>query len=451
MSAPYVPRKSDGLTRRSLLRGLLAGSAVTVGLPPLERFFNGNGTAYAACGTLPRRFGVWMWGNGGMPERFTPVDQGPDYTLSPLLLPMAALKAKIAVITGMKVETGNPIAHWSGVGGILTGTPLITRGGEEHTFAAPTIDQIAARTLGRDTRFASLEIGVERGAQAISYNGPDSPNAPETRPAALFDRVFGGGFVAPGENPVADPRLRLRRSVLDAVAADARQLNNRLGAADRRRLDQHLSGIRDLERRVARLEESPPVLAACARPAAPLDDYPDIEGRPQFTAVAEAMADLLALAMACDQTRVFSHLLHNPVSNALFPDSPMGHHRLTHDEPGDQPEVARVMDQIMNHLAHFLGRLDAVDEGEGTLLDHCAVMCTTDVSFGRTHSLEDFPVLVAGGACGRIKTGFHYRSPALDNASKVGLSLLRAVGVSAASFGGGPGLATEGLSAIEVT
>ncbi len=439
-----------GLTRRTLLRGLLGSAAVTVGLPPLERFFNESGTAYAAtCEALPRRFGLFFWANGSLPEFWVPPDTGAGFTLPPLLEPMAALREKISVVSGTKVLTGNPVAHWSGAGGFLTGAPLITRGGEEYTFAAPTLDQVIANEVGSATRFRSLEVGIERGQPPISYSGPDAGNPSETSPAALFDRVFGGGFVAPGEQVEADPKLRLRRSVLDAVMGDAARLKARLGAGDQRRLDQHLTGIRDLERRIARLQEAPPDLAACVRPEAPLAAYPDEAGRPQLQAINRAMADLMALTLACDQTRVFSYQFHRPVSNALFPGASMGHHQLTHDEAGSQPEVKAILLQIMGELSYLLGALDAVQEGDGTLLDHMVVLATSDCSRGRTHTLEDYPILLAGSCCGELRTGVHYRSPSSENASRVPMTLARAMGLRPLTFGAAEGEVSEGLSAIE--
>lgn len=425
---------AGGLTRRSLLRGLLGGAAITVGLPPLERFFNESGTAWAAgCEALPRRFGTFFWANGTLPEFWIPTDEGPGFTLPPLLEPFAPLRAKISLVTGTKVLTGNPVAHWSGVGGFLTGRPLITRGGEEYTFAGPTLDQVIAAEVGGETRFRSLQVAVERGQAPISYAGPDAGNPPEASPAELFNRLFGGGFVAPGEDAAPDPKLALRRSVLDAVMGDVASLKPKLGAADARRLDQHLTGIRELERRIARLQEAPPDLAACVRPAA----------------VNRAMADLTAMALACDQSRVFTYQFHQPVSNALFPEAEMGHHRMTHDEAGSQPGVKAILTQIMSEFAYLLQALDAVQEGDGTLLDHMVVLGTSDCARGRTHGLEDFPILLAGGCCGELRTGVHYRSPSLENASRVPLSLARAMGLRPAAFGGDEGEAREGLSAIE--
>lgn len=438
------------ITRRTALRGLLGGAAVSIGLPPLERFFNGNGDAHAAdCAPLPQRFGLFFWGNGVHPEAWIPPDVGPGFTPSAILEPFAALRDKISIVSGTKVLTGNPIAHWSGVSGVLCGAPLEVRG-DEHRFRAPTIDQLIAREIGGQTRFRSIETGNDRLGDPVSQAGPDAPIPFEASPARFFERLFGGSFTAPGEAPIIDPRLDLRKSVLDAVKGDANRLKMRLGAADAARLDKHLTGIRELEQRIALLQANPPDLAACMRPAAPPGEVPDIDGRPQTAITNRLFADLVAMALACDQTRVFSHVGSSPLSHILYPGASDDHHRLTHDEQGGQPQVRQIIMQLMNDFAYFLNALDAIEEGDGTLLDHTVILGTTDCAYGQTHSVEEYPILLAGSACGRIKTGVHYRSAAAESVSHVGLSLVRAMGIQARAFGLDVGEVTEGLSAIEV-
>ncbi len=270
----------------------------------------------------------------------------------------------------------------------------------------------------------------------------------QTSPAALFARIFGGGFQLPGSEPIVDPKLGLRRSILDAVAADISKIKTVAGTNDRQRLDSHLEGVRSIERRLARLEEDPPNLAACRMPDAPLADYPDIEGRPQLQEKNAIFSDIVAMALACDQTRVFSNMLSYPVTNILFEGAPSGHHQLTHDEPDPQPEVHRIVLQCVAAYARQVEALANIAEGAGTLLDSCALLGTSDVSLGKTHALDEFPLLIAGSCGGRLKQGIHYRSAA-ENTSHVMLSLVRAVGINAPSFGAEGGYVTTGLSDIE--
>ncbi len=439
------------LNRRTLLRGMLAGSAVAVGLPTLELFLNGNGDALASGGGFPQRFGWWFWGNGVHGDLWVPEGTGEQWKLSPELLPLESVKDDITVVSGLKVYTPNEVPHGTGPAGILTGGRLGVAGGDfdNSTFGAASLDQLIANEIGSATRYRSIEVAVQRSNDSLSFTGPGQSNPPEYSPKALFSRIFGAGFVAPGEDPIIDPKLALRRSVLDAVGEDAKQLKKQLGASDRQRIDQHFASVRTLERQIAKLEEDPPNLASCQRPEAPLDDYPDIEGRPQLSEVSRVMSDLLALAMACDLTRVFSFQFSRPVSNLLFPGASAGHHQLTHDELGDQPQVQAIVRQIVSEFAYFVEALRKIPEGDETLLDHSVTLGFTDCSFGKSHAVDEYPLLLAGSACGALRRGYHYRSPAAENASKLGFTLLRTMGVATTEFGSDEGYVTEGLDDIE--
>jgi hypothetical protein len=440
-------RRSAPLSRRTVLRGLLGAAGVSVALPALEVMLNSNGTALATGSPLPRRFGLFFWGNGSIPAAWMPEGVGPGWTPSPILQRLASITHLVSPITGFDLRVPNAVPHDSGSAGILSGAAL--RGeGDTYTFAQATIDQVIAAEIGGDTRFRSIEIGV-RGTRGQSFNGPFNQNPPETSPIALFNRLFGDDFRQAGDDLPPDPRLALRRSVLDAVTDDIAALQQRVSVTDRARLDQHLTSVRELELRIARLEEDPPDLAACERPLPPLDAYPDVEGRPQLDAIHAAMIDLIAMSIACDQTRVFSEFYTDPVSDVLFPGASAGHHQLTHDEPGDQPECVDITAMCVGAYGDLVARLAEIPEGDGTILDRCLVLGTTDVSYGRTHALDDFPILVAGSADGRVRQGEHLRSEG-DNASKVLLSIVRAMGITAPSFGAGDALATDGFSDWEL-
>ncbi len=230
--------------------------------------------------------------------------------------------------------------------------------------------------------------------------------------------------------------------------ADARTLRKRLGVVDTRRLDQHFNAIRDLERRIARLQEDPPRLDACRRPEPPAP-VPDVEGRPQMSERSRVVSDLVAMAFACDQTRVLSYWHSDPLSDVLYAHATAGHHQLTHDEPAPQDQVHEIVVSVVSDFAYLVEALQAIPEGDATLLDNTVLLGTTDVSYGRTHQIDEFPIILAGRACGALKTGFHYRSETLENTSTVPLSLLRALDVPVAEFGVDAGRVTSGLSAIE--
>jgi len=428
----------------------MATGAVAIGLPALEVFLSPNGDALADGSGFPSRFGWWFFGNGVHANRWVPAGNGPTWELSPQLAPLAAVKSEVSVVSGLRVDLPNSIPHGSGPAGILYGGPLLNVGDsfDNSVFGGPTLDQVVAQAYGDATRFRSLEVGVERTTQTLSYSAPGAANPPETSPFALFQRLFGPGFVEPGSSPILDPKVGLRRSVLDVVSDDAKRLEQRVSASDRTRLEQHYDGIRALEQQLAKLEQDPPNLAACKKPGQPLEDYPDQEGRPQMSAIHRVMADMLTMALACDSTRVCSLLFSKPVSNVLYPGAPSGHHQLTHDEAGEQPEVHKIILQIVEEYAYFVNALRAVPEGDGTLLDHTVLLGFSDCSFGKSHAIDNYPLLVAGGGNGALKKGVHYHAPAPESASKLGFTLLRALGIPVTSFGSGNGLVTEGIAEL---
>jgi hypothetical protein len=430
------------LDRRTMLRGLLGGAAVSIALPPLEAMMNRSGTAWAGGDAFPKRFGVFFWGNGVLPDRWVPAAEGASWAPSPILMPLSALREHLTVVTGTRVATLNTVPHGSGPAGFLSGDNMVN-----GAFTRPSLDQLIARAVGSETRLRSLETAVQQTSTSLSYADGGQRNPSENDPRALFNRLFGEGFRAPGEMGMADPRLSLRRSVLDAVVAQGATLRNRLGTTDQRRLDQHLESVRGIERQLQRLEENPPNLAACRRPMMPPESVPDLLGRPDMVTRSRLMSELITMALACDITRVFSHLYSESVNNVLYPDARAGHHQLTHDEPGEQPQVFAILQRIMTDLAAFLDGLRRIPEGDGTLLDHTLVLCMSDCSFGRTHSLDEYPILLAGGRSAGLRRGVHLRARG-ENASKVSYSILQMMGVRAAEFGVGNGRVTDGLGGL---
>jgi hypothetical protein len=440
---------ANRLSRRRFLRGVLGGMTAAVALPWLEATSGRVGSLMADSGAFPTRFGLFFWGNGVVPSAWIPTATGRDYELSYLLEPIAAIKDKCTLVSGTALKVPNIEPHWSGASGFLTGKPLLFKPSGGHTMPDATVDQIVAQAIGNDTRFRSIEFGARPG-EGLSFNGPDNPNPPEASPFQLFNRVFGPDFREPGSSAEPDPSLRFRQSVLDLVTEDITRFERGLGASDRARLDQHLTSVREIETRLARLAENPANLEACRRPETPLEEYPDRDGRPQLVELNRAMCDIVALALACDQTRVFSNYITSPLNNLLLATASGGHHQLTHDEPGDQPMVQAVVRQIMGEFTYFVQSLNAIPEGDGTLLDHTMLLATTEISYGRTHALDEFPILIAGSAGGRLVQGTHIRSTIAANTNSVTLSLMRAVGVLQQGFGEDDSYTEDGFSELEV-
>ena len=459
--------------RRTVLRGLFAGSAVSVGLPALEAMLNGNGTAYAQGGApLPRRLGIFFWGNGVRLKFWTPATS-PTWQLTPSLMPLAAVKDYVNVVSGMDIKIPRARVHHTGVIGVLSGGPVVVqpRGSATYrsTFTLPSIDQVAAATLGKATRFKSLELGVSRRLRKdegvtptiLSHNGPNSGNPPIFEPREVFTRLFGGGDVTPppsmGGAPMTGPgalekATAMRRSVLDAVVKDIDRLKLRVGSTDKRRLDQHLETVRAIERRLpVAMPGAPGATGSCVPGKAPPATFPNTPEGEQLEPVTVAMSELAALSLACDHTRVFSMLFSGSIGSTVFWQAGVkrGHHQLTHDEAGDQPQIQATTVFTMKMLAILLQKLKDTPEGPGNLLDSCAILATSDCAEGKVHSVKDYPILVAGRAGGHFKyPGVHHREVG-GNTTTVLFSLLRSVGVTLPEVGSSTGRATSGVSAIE--
>jgi hypothetical protein len=451
---PGLPPLRRPLPRRSFLRGAFGAATVSLGLPLLEAMLDGNGTALASGAPLPRRLGVFFWGNGIRHKFWIPAERGPRWQLSEELAPLAKVKPYLNVVTGFNVKTGNEQGHHAGTVGILSGRPMVSQphpsSAYASTFGGPSIDQVAAAVLGRHTPFRSLELGVSRQLTEnegttlmyLSHRGPDAPNPPEYDPERLFDRLFGAG-------PLATSALRqgrtLGKSVLDVVAEDARALGSALSVQDRRRMEQHLGDVRDLERRMGHRG------GRCEPPPRP-GTAPSEAGREPHEARCEQMSRLAALALSCDLTRVFSFMFSGSVGETSYWEvgEDKSHHQLTHDEEGDQPVVHAATTFVMRQLATLLETFAATPDGAGNLLDSAVILASSDTADGKEHTLEDYPIVVAGRGGGALRyPGVHHRSDKGENTSKVLLSLLRAAGLPLRRFGEKGGAVADGVREIE--
>jgi hypothetical protein len=441
------------ITRRTVLRGIACGGAVTVGLPVLESMLD----SLADGNPLPKRFGVFFWGNGVRLAKYTPATTG-AYELTQLLAPLVNVKDYVSILSGYDIKTGNQRGHHAGCVGILSGAPMLSQdpNGAPYasTFSAPSIDQLVASEIGKNTRFRSLELGISKSVTTgegttlryLSHNGPDSPNPPEYSPKALYARVFGMGFSAPGPTAAVDPRLALRRSVLSLVREDASALRARLGKNDQRRIDQHFESIRALENQISASEKTAPPPTSCSMPEA----VSDTAGDRSLTATNASMAKLLALSLACDQTRVFSYMFSGSVGGTSYPELQISgnHHSLTHDEGGEQPQVQMITGFIIQRFAALLEALKGVPEGDGNLLDRCVILASTDCSQGQPHSIDNYPILVAGGGGGAlVHPGLHIKGNK-NNASDVLLTLVQAMDLPVSELGKGGGLSKTPVLAL---
>ncbi|HKP64836.1 MAG TPA: DUF1552 domain-containing protein [Polyangiales bacterium] len=446
------------IRRRTLLRGLAYGGAVSIALPVLDCMLDSSGRALAQGMPLPKRFGVFFWGNGVRLARYTPSTTG-NYTLSETLKPLANVKDYVSVLSGYDIKTGNQRGHHAGCVGILSGAPMVSQDPKgapyASTFSAPSIDQVVAASVGKTTRFKSLEVGISKNVTTgegttlryLSHNGPDNPNPPEYSPKALYTRVFGSGFSAPdAAAPTIDPKLALRRSVLSAVREDATALRARLGKNDQQRLDQHFESIRALENQISATEKAPPPPSSCRAP----NPAVDTAGDANLTATNASMAGLVSLALACDQTRVFSYMFSGSVGGTSYPELKISgnHHTLSHDEAGDQPQVQSITTFIVQRFAALLEALKGVPEGDGNLLDRCVILASSDCTEGQPHSINNYPVLVAGGGGGAlVHPGIHIKGNKA-NTSDILLTLLQAMDLPLNEFGKDGGLSKTPVATL---
>jgi hypothetical protein len=456
------------INRRQLLGGSLAGVAVRVGLPALEVMLNQHGTAHAQGTPLPKRLVLFFWGNGRGIEaaRWTPMATGAGWAPSPQLAPLGEVKDYVNVVSGFDSKlTRSSRGHHNGCVTMLSGGDYQEQPANgspfRSTFALPSIDQVAAKELGKSTLFRSVEIGISsrviRGEGStlafVSHNGPDSGNPPELSPAALYGRLF--AKVQPASGPATDQlaqvTLELRKSVLDAVLEDLRGLEARVGTRDRERLQQHAQNVREIEKRLAAPALAP---SACAKPMAPTDPA-GASGREPLEERMQAMSRLLAMAFSCDLTRVASFLFSGSVGSTVFwqVGATQGHHQLSHEGSATQTVIDASTTFTMKQLAVLLQALKATPEGAGNLLDQSAVMATSDCSNGTSHSTRDMPIVLAGRAGGALRyPGVHHRAVAGsdNNTSRVLFSLLKGVGVPLTEVGAGGGRVTAGLPEIEM-
>ncbi len=429
-------------SRRSVLRGALRGAGVAVALPLLDMFLDNNGQALASGAPMPVRFGTWFWGCGVNQARWVPDRTGTDYDLKPELVPIAPYQDKVTVLSGFNCLLGKEanLPHWSGVMATFTGSAPFKGGMGSGSTEYPTLDTIIADAIGKSNRFRSLEVACT-GQSSVSYSmrAGSTVNPSEVDPVHLYQRIFGADFADPNASEFEpDPAVMLRQSVLSTVSDERKDLMRVAGSADRERIDQYFTSVRELEQQLGNMLKPPPPAEACVVPEKP----EGIELGPTWDVAVKShdmLSQLAVLALACNQTRVFNIALSTAASNLRRSDSPISFHELTHEEPVDlalgyQPESTFFIERSMEAFASLLAKMEAVKEGDGTLLDNCLVLATSESNFAKIHSLDSLPIMVAGKAGGKWRSGQHIAGNG-DASSRVGLTIQQALGLPAGSWG----------------
>lgn len=441
------------LSRRTILRGMFNGAAVGVAVPFLDCFLDNHGRALASGAPLPVRFGTWFWGLGVTEDRWKPTKVGADYDIGPELKPIEAYKDRISILSGFDVLLdGKPnLPHNSGGIGIRTGIAP-----SSSALPGPSFDVLIADKIGGNTRFRSLELSATRDAtNSLSGRGEGSLNPAATSPIAFYNRLFGPEFVDPNSATFKpNPQIMARQSVLSAVADQRKDLESRVGARDRERLDQYFTSLRQTEQQLALQLEKPAPLAACKIPPKPADTTPPNNQIEYVVDNHKNMAQLLAMALACNQTRVFNMNFNNNASSLTKAGSTISHHQLTHEEPidpklGYQPEVTWFVARCMEAFGVFVDTLGQFKEGDGTLLDNSLVIAHSETNFAKVHSVEGIPMMLAGRAGGKVKTGLHVPGGSTA-ATRVGLTLQQVMGVPVDAWGEGGMHTNKPISEIMV-
>jgi hypothetical protein len=443
MSTPAVPR-------RTFLRGL--GTAIA--LPFLDAMampFRGLAAGPPAVGHLPRRMAFIYIPNGANMADWTPRTVGPDFELPPILEPLQPVKEQLLVLSGLAHDKARPNGDGAGdharaSATFLTGCQARKTAGADIKVGV-SVDQVAAARLGPLTRLPSIELGCDKAHLAgncdsgyscaysfnISWRTDAAPNPPEANPRSVFERLFAGGTRAEREEGQTRRRLQ-QKSILDFALEDAAQLQGRLGATDRRKLDEYLTAVRELEQRIEREEKFAAVRPDLAPPA----------GIPkEYEKHLRLMFDLLALAFQTDTTRIATFMLAHDGSNRPYPFIGVteGHHDLSHHggDAAKKQKITKVNRFHATQFAYFLERLNATKEGEGSLLDHCMIVYGGAIGDGNAHNHDNLPVLLAGRGGGTIQPGRHVRVAKETPMTNLYLSMLERMGVAVDRIGDSTG------------
>lgn len=431
-----VTRKS--LPRRTFLRGL----GTTLALPLLDAMVPALSLAKDPAASPAIRLGFVYVPNGIIMDRWTPEGVGAGFRFASTMQSLEPFRDHLLVLSGLAQANGNALGDGPGdharAGATwLTGVhPKKTGGADIH--AGVSMDQIAARELGKVTQLGSLEIGLESPTLAgdcdsgyscaytntISWRSPTTPNPMEISPRAVFERLFGDDDSTDASARLAS--LNEQRSILDYVAGDVDRLESGLGASDRGKLTEYLEAIRDIERRIQKAEEQNATakLPVMERPTS----IPEA-----FEEHARLMMDLMVIAYQSDMTRVVSCMIAHEGSNRSYRSIgvPDGHHSMTHHD-GDPVKIEKVVK--INHLhaqtfAYLVEKMQSTPDGDGTLLDHSMILYGSSLSDGNAHTHDELPLVLVGGGCGRLKGGRHLRFPKETPMNNLLLTLLIKAGL----------------------
>ncbi len=436
--------KSTFISRRTVLRGIGSGLA----LPYLNAMHSTSAFGVVATGTAPVRMACLFFANGAIMPDWKPTGEGRDFQLTKTLEPLAELRDDLIVFGGLtqhhaRANGDGAGDHARNASAFLTGAqPRKTSGADIH--AGISIDQAVANQLGHHTRLPSVELGIDRGRNAgncdsgyscayssnISWKSATTPSAKEVNPRAVFERLFG----SPDTAADRERKTRNRRSNLDFVSDDARQLQNSLGGADRQKLDEYFTSVREIEQRVARAADGPMEIPELALP----------EGVPaELPEHMRLMFDILVLAFQTDSTRIATLMVADAGSNRTYPEIGVkdGHHELSHHQKDEAKieKIAKVDRYLVEQFSYFLKKLKSTQDGDRSLLDNSMILYGSAIADGNRHNHDDLPILLAGKGGGTIQTGRHLVLPNETPLNNLYLAMAQRMGASLEKLGDSTG------------
>ena len=433
------------LPRRTFLKGV----SVTLALPMLDAMTPAFASA-AEKSLAPMRLVFGYVPNGVEMKAWTPKGVGRDFEFTRILKPLEPFREDLLVLTGLAHRTGASKEagdHARAGGTYLTGVhPKRTTGADIEVGIS--VDQVAAQALGAKARLSSLELGCEATRMvgscdagyscayqnSLAWRTPSTPMPPEINPRSVFERLYGS--LESSLDPKAQAALNEdRKSVLDYVNQRTRKLVSTLGPNDRRKIDEYLTAIREIEKRIKRVEdENRQLTPEIAKPTGIPNDFADH---------VRLMHDLLVVALQSDITRVSTLLYSREGSNRSYPSLGFtdGHHPITHHRyiPDLVEKVTKINCYHLEQFAYFIQKLKSIQEGDGTLLDHCMIVYGSSLSDGNRHSHEDLPVIILGRGNGKLKPGRHIVYDDKPPMTNLFLTLLDKMGVATERLGDSTG------------
>ncbi len=448
-------QKSWQISRRTMLRGMGAAMALPL-LDAMAPSAKAAAPTAAGAGAAPKRMACMYFPNGVWQKAWIPEATGKDFTLPFSLEPLKEFQSSLNVISGLdKAASRRGDGHYAKTGNFLTGMPVEKTTGKNISAGGISMDQLVASRIGNQTPLPSLELGIDRVISGIdsnvgytrlygsyiSWRAAELPVAKEINPRFVYERLFGEKDASGRET--GQKKHDDYKSLLDLAWEDAKDLRGKVGRDDQIKLDEYLDSVRAVEKRIEFSMKTDPrewqPEALKDLPPAPDQKIPS-----DFREHVKLMLDLMVLAFQTDSTRVQSFMFANDVSgrNFSFLDGVSGgHHQMSHHENKEDKinQYKRITRWHVEQYAYLLGKLDSIQEGEGTLLDNSMILFGSSISDGNRHDPNNLPLVLGGKAGGALKTGQHIANPKNTPLCNLYVDMLNAMDVNEESFGDSTG------------